>query len=818
VFELVSAELCLEFVEYLSREQTEALLNEIAVKTGVKWIESSENFILSGTFKQVYESRAYLQQGARQSNGIVVLSETKREAHGSQSREDSKSHLDDDDDNEEDVNQNSQAAVAPKEGSRDRPPVGANKVDIDDTASSASPEIQSFEIEPKVVKAFIRAYEKDLDDIEAKYQVEVPRIAEGSKFSLKPKTACSAAKYDEACNRFITLYQKMYQLVKMERISLKSESHIMHARQAISRMGKNFPISVERSKDHRHWELYGEASYVEEALKYLEQDERVEIQRETENNMDKNSGRKKPKDDEEDMDVDPPEYSSSTSSKTPGNKLETFLGKVKVSVYKGDITNENVDVIVNAANRGLDHNVGVAKAILDKGGKSIRNEFLAIIKQRGSKLKDGDAVTTKSGKLRCEAIVHAVGPKCFDLGAADSKKILRRACLNSFLEAEKLDVTSIALPAIGSGVCGMPKDVCAEVMFDAVDEFVRQGDPKKKTITDVRFVNIDDPTVEAFGKEFMARHGNNREKKIIGEGSTRFPPTGVEGGSSTRSRPNRGRNRNKTMPNNNRSTTNPRDTEVSQHHHTSFGSSAANIDHPLRASGHSTSPDASYSGAVKRHTGASDAIPPKGDEPRGPEGKSGFSVPRGGKTEEKGAVCPICLDTMVNPRALKCKHVFCSGCLQSALDVSNRCPVCQEPQGVLQGNQPRGEMTFHFERHRSVPGYEGCGTIVIQYRFPQGVQGKEHPNPGQRYDGTSRTAYLPDTREGREVLHLLRRAFDARLVFTVGTSSTTGLTNQITWNDIHHKTNIYGGPYGFGYPDPDYLRRVKEELAAKGIR
>jgi len=85
---------------------------------------------------------------------------------------------------------------------------------------------------------------------------------------------------------------------------------------------------------------------------------------------------------------------------------------------------------------------------------------------------------------------------------------------------------------------------------------------------------------------------------------------------------------------------------------------------------------------------------------------------------------------------------------------------------------------------------------VIQYRFPQGVQGKEDPNPGQRYDGTSRTAYLPDTREGREVLQLLRRAFDARLVFTVGTSSTTGLTNQITWNDIHHKTNIYGGPYG----------------------
>ena len=73
---------------------------------------------------------------------------------------------------------------------------------------------------------------------------------------------------------------------------------------------------------------------------------------------------------------------------------------------------------------------------------------------------------------------------------------------------------------------------------------------------------------------------------------------------------------------------------------------------------------------------------------------------------------------------------------------------------------------------------------MISYQFPSGVQGSEHPNPGQHYQGTSRTAYLPDNREGREVLRFLRRAFDARLVFTVGTSNTTGLSNQVIWNDI----------------------------------
>ena len=89
--------------------------------------------------------------------------------------------------------------------------------------------------------------------------------------------------------------------------------------------------------------------------------------------------------------------------------------------------------------------------------------------------------------------------------------------------------------------------------------------------------------------------------------------------------------------------------------------------------------------------------------------------------------------------------------------------------------------------------FAGYGKIVISYQFPSGVQGPEHPNPGQ---GTSRTAYLPDNHEGREVLQLLRRTFDARLVFTVGTLNITGLSNQVIWNDIHHKTSISGGSYG----------------------
>ena len=56
--------------------------------------------------------------------------------------------------------------------------------------------------------------------------------------------------------------------------------------------------------------------------------------------------------------------------------------------------------------------------------------------------------------------------------------------------------------------------------------------------------------------------------------------------------------------------------------------------------------------------------------------------------------------------------------------------------------------------HYSVPGYEGCNTIEVTYVIPSGFQGPEHPNPGQRYHGTTKVAYLPDNQEGRKVFEV----------------------------------------------------------------
>ena len=80
-----------------------------------------------------------------------------------------------------------------------------------------------------------------------------------------------------------------------------------------------------------------------------------------------------------------------------------------MSVYKGDLTSERVDVIVNAANNRLRHDGDVAKTILDRGGKATEVESNKIIAKRGS-LKAGKAVITSSGYLPCKKVVHAVGP------------------------------------------------------------------------------------------------------------------------------------------------------------------------------------------------------------------------------------------------------------------------------------------------------------------------------------------------------------------------------------------------------------------------
>ncbi|KAM9002820.1 LOW QUALITY PROTEIN: putative E3 ubiquitin-protein ligase DTX2 [Sarcophilus harrisii] len=173
-------------------------------------------------------------------------------------------------------------------------------------------------------------------------------------------------------------------------------------------------------------------------------------------------------------------------------------------------------------------------------------------------------------------------------------------------------------------------------------------------------------------------------------------------------------------------------------------------------------------------------------------------------------------------RLTRCSHAFHLLCMLAMYQTGNKdgslqCPSCKTIYGEKTGTQPKGKMVCRVQG--LLPGHEDCGTIEIIYNIPRGIQGPEHPNPGKPFTarGFPRHCYLPDNAQGRKVLELLKVAWKRRLIFTVGTSSTTGETDTVVWNEIHHKTEMGHNVTGHGYPDPNYLDNVLAELAAQGV-
>ncbi|XP_019641158.1 PREDICTED: uncharacterized protein LOC109482762 [Branchiostoma belcheri] len=384
--------------------------------------------------------------------------------------------------------------------------------------------------------------------------------------------------------------------------------------------------------------------------------------------------------------------------------FEATVGDITISVQEGDLTQERVDAVVNAANKRLDHAGGVALAISRAGGRKIQEESDEYVKKSGT-LTIGQAMHTGAGKMPCKYVIHTVGPKWHSHGDKDTVKAQLYEALHNVLyyATSRLKATSIAIPAISAGIYGVPVEVCAEQLVLATLKFVHSS-PGNNTLRDIRFVNIDGQINRVFVRAF----------------SGSLPPNPTE---------------------------------------------------PPHRSQATTDDD-----------------------------------------------CPICLTNVVRPRRLRCcNNVFCYDCIEEAFQVKPVCPTCGHQHGALKGTQPAEATMDNRNSPQPLPGYN-CGTIEILYSIPDGYQQENHPNPGMPYKGTKRMAFLPDNSEGREVLRLLKKAFDNRLVFTVGTSATTGETDVVIWNDIHHKTSRKGGASNYGYPDPDYLKRVTEELAAKGIR
>ncbi len=163
-------------------------------------------------------------------------------------------------------------------------------------------------------------------------------------------------------------------------------------------------------------------------------------------------------------------------------------------VRQGDLTQEEVDAIVNAANSHLAHGGGVAGAIVRRGGYAIQEESNRWVAEHGP-VPTGQVAVTGAGRLPCKWVIHAVGP-VWQGGGAHEEELLAAAVRNSLLKAEEMKLASIALPAISSGIFGFPKARCAEIMIATAADFCRKH--PISTLRQICFTNIDEQTVAIF--------------------------------------------------------------------------------------------------------------------------------------------------------------------------------------------------------------------------------------------------------------------------------------------------------------------------------
>jgi O-acetyl-ADP-ribose deacetylase (regulator of RNase III) len=143
----------------------------------------------------------------------------------------------------------------------------------------------------------------------------------------------------------------------------------------------------------------------------------------------------------------------------------TINGRI-IELVEGDITEQDTDAIVNAANQHLQLGSGVAGAIRSKGGPSIQRECDDI-----GRCPVGDAVITGGGDLTARHVIHAVGPHG---GDPDADEMLASATRNSLRVAEQNNLRSISFPAISTGVFGYPIDRCSQIMLrQAIKHFMQ---------------------------------------------------------------------------------------------------------------------------------------------------------------------------------------------------------------------------------------------------------------------------------------------------------------------------------------------------------
>jgi len=162
--------------------------------------------------------------------------------------------------------------------------------------------------------------------------------------------------------------------------------------------------------------------------------------------------------------------------------MEFRIGKARIRIVQGDITEQETDAIVNAANSSLMGGGGVDGAIHRKGGPKILEECKRIRETEWPNgLPTGKAVITSGGNLKARYVIHTVGP-VWRGGKHGEPELLAEAYRNSLKLAVSKGLKTIAFPAISTGAYGYPKEEAAEIALRTIKEFLEEEDKLEEVI------------------------------------------------------------------------------------------------------------------------------------------------------------------------------------------------------------------------------------------------------------------------------------------------------------------------------------------------
>ncbi|XP_068724855.1 uncharacterized protein [Montipora capricornis] len=520
--------------------ETMQILERMKSEVGISFEREAEYFLIMGSLSQINTCQLLLQEHLVKEQNI---SDTDTRSSFEDVNDQAGHRLMEKDILSQRIAHTSEYAGTIVTGSLEtRPPLKVQylgNVRQEDTKEITYPiaEKKTFKAKSLAISFVRQCYRSQMQSILEKCHFEFDEKGGEIEVTLKPKLKCDSSLFMVACYEFSELLQSAtHGMVTWELNSTCEDVETVVP--LIHKLLTKFPVILEQPQESGPMVVYGDAASVSQL--------KLRVKEAT-----------SPSDDDFPTGAQVMSLSESGILSIETCKHHTENG-IHISLRYGDITNEDVDAIVNPANALLLHGAGLAQFIVQKGGNEIVTESKKLMKARHYKtLKAGEAVHTKAGDLPCKFVIHAIGPEWNKQSQSKTHRLLQKACFESLKLASTLNLSSIALPAISSGVFGVPVNECAFAMLEGIQEYLKyldelnenkekdcktkkprenyQKNGGKKTkgtkhdgqtkevpaqaakhvcykprLRDIRVVLIDADAMDVFSQEFMSRFGGSQ--------------------------------------------------------------------------------------------------------------------------------------------------------------------------------------------------------------------------------------------------------------------------------------------------------------------